>query len=459
MDFFYKHQEAKSKKYTRSLRSEGQLFIADAARALWTSEPERMITVQTCVHRKGGSVTTEVVGLATIHLHEAAAGIEKLTRCSTRVVQSSKLLVKGDVGDMVADWLLRTQVWKLESVWRVDGNGSRRAAVAIGECDAGPAKSAAVKALVKRALKAVLLRAREADKEIARHARKQAHARQQTRGEEAAQMRAIAAECAGEEARQREARRRERDEDYATEQTAVVELLGALGLSEMDFERLQAVESRAAEVLQRERQIVDQQRDQAREAQAQHNLLTAETEAAKVRAPEFSVPVFYGGKIHQKMIDNSFNKQNGRNKAACSSQEGRAFGSVDGRSVKLTAASLRKLPSELWTTRESGSSRHASQASAVSISTAQWTAILPRHIKGRMFTRDIDKGELQRARKHGERVPLSGGKLAWLHEGLTYITDATGRIGVTTWKEHAASARAAPVGEERAEDGTPATLS
>lgn len=163
--------------------------------------------------------------------------------------------------------------------------------------------------------------------------------------------------------------------------------------------------------------------------------MMARTEAAKVRAPEKVVPVYYGGKMHQKVIENSFNKQNGKNKAASSHEGDRAFGALDMRGVKLSAGNLRKLPTEeLWTTRDAGSSRIASQASAVSISTAQWTAILPRHIKGRMFTRDIEKEELQRARKHGVRVPLQGGKLAWLHEGLTYITDSSGRVGVTTWR-------------------------
>ena len=123
-----------------------------------------------------------------------------------------------------------------------------------------------------------------------------------------------------------------------------------------------------------------------------------------------------GGETHHRGSPGLLGKGTGVEEAGCRS------------------CNLRKLPGDLWTQRDSGSSRHASQASAVSISTAQWTAILPNHIKGRMFTRDIDKEELQRARKHGVRVPLSGCKLAWLHEGLTYITDATGRVGVTTWR-------------------------
>lgn len=159
------------------------------------------ITVQTCAHRKGGAITTEVVGLAASSLQAAAAGIEKHTRCSTRVYQQSKLLVKGDAGDSVADWLLgMAPAWSLESVWRVDAKGRcKRAALSI-EVDAQPNKSAAVKALVKRALKAVLLRAREADKEVSKRARKQAHAEQQLRGKEASQARAVAVEWASEEA-------------------------------------------------------------------------------------------------------------------------------------------------------------------------------------------------------------------------------------------------------------------
>ena len=92
---------------------------------------------------------------------------------------------------------------------------------------------------------------------------------------------------------------------------------------------MEAEEDRAADALQRERQLVDDQHEQAREAQAQHNLMMARTEAAKVRAPEKVVPVYYGGKMHQKVIENSFNKQNGKNKAASSHEGDRAFGALD----------------------------------------------------------------------------------------------------------------------------------
>ena len=77
-----------------------------------------MATIQTCVHRKGGTITTEILGLADSHLQEARAVIEKRTKCSARVVQgSAKLSIKGDVGDSVAHWLLSiSQEWKLDTV-------------------------------------------------------------------------------------------------------------------------------------------------------------------------------------------------------------------------------------------------------------------------------------------------------------------------------------------------------
>ena len=71
--------------------------------------------------------------------------------------------------------------------------------------------------------------------------------------------------------------------------------------------------------------------------------------------------------------------------------------------------------------------------SAVSIESTQ-------HLRQRKAERGVDTREMQLAVKHGERtVDESTGNLQFRYNGVCYVTDPSGRVGVTSWVESTAT--------------------
>ena len=58
-----------------------------------------------------------------------------------------------------------------------------------------------------------------------------------------------------------------------------------------------------------------------------------------------------------------------------------------------------------------------------------------KHLQQRQTERGIETKELQRAVKHGEKEFVRGGKIKHTHEGLAYITDRLGTMGITGFKQ------------------------
>ena len=55
------------------------------------------------------------------------------------------------------------------------------------------------------------------------------------------------------------------------------------------------------------------------------------------------------------------------------------------------------------------------------------------HLKQRKQERDVTTRELQAAVKHSVKSPAGEGKVAHDHNGLRYVTDKTGKVGVTSF--------------------------
>ena len=55
------------------------------------------------------------------------------------------------------------------------------------------------------------------------------------------------------------------------------------------------------------------------------------------------------------------------------------------------------------------------------------------HLKQRKQERNVTTRELQAARKHGVKSTTTGGNIAHDHSGLRYVTDETGKVGVTSF--------------------------
>lgn len=57
-----------------------------------------------------------------------------------------------------------------------------------------------------------------------------------------------------------------------------------------------------------------------------------------------------------------------------------------------------------------------------------------KHLQQRQTERGIATKELQRAVKHGEKEAVRDGKIKHTHEGVAYIIDRLGTMGITGFK-------------------------
>jgi len=139
--------------------------------------------------------------------------------------------------------------------------------------------------------------------------------------------------------------------------------------------------------------------------------------------------VFYSGEIHKKVFRNSHQKTADRHLGATESRLSQQ--------LKLTDTNLKRLYGTNATQRHTrvASTSCADGNTVVSLATSQQTVIKTRHLRARLFQRGVEVEQVQLARKHGRRVRLRNGNLAFVYQGVTYITDSTGRIGVTTWSK------------------------
>ena len=75
-----------------------------------------------------------------------------------------------------------------------------------------------------------------------------------------------------------------------------------------------------------------------------------------------------------------------------------------------------------------------------SVATSAMSIESTQHLRARKAERGIDRRELQLAVKHGERtVDETTGNLQFRHGGVCYVTDPSGRVGVTSWVESTAT--------------------
>lgn len=65
--------------------------------------------------------------------------------------------------------------------------------------------------------------------------------------------------------------------------------------------------------------------------------------------------------------------------------------------------------------------------------TSEYTVHQTDHLKQRKQERNVTTRELQAARKHGAKSTTTGGNIAHDHSGLRYVTDETGKVGVTSF--------------------------
>ena len=74
-------------------------------------------------------------------------------------------------------------------------------------------------------------------------------------------------------------------------------------------------------------------------------------------------------------------------------------------------------------------------SSLTSKPTDQFTVIKTKHLAKRQGHRDLDTLVLQRAVKHGAKVPARGGAIKHMHGDHVYVTDSTGRKGITGYRD------------------------
>ena len=72
---------------------------------------------------------------------------------------------------------------------------------------------------------------------------------------------------------------------------------------------------------------------------------------------------------------------------------------------------------------------------STSRNTSEITIVKTNHLGKRQQQRDITTRELQSAVKHGVKAPANGSRLAHEHRGIKYITDKTGKIGITGYRQ------------------------
>ena len=74
----------------------------------------------------------------------------------------------------------------------------------------------------------------------------------------------------------------------------------------------------------------------------------------------------------------------------------------------------------------------------MSVATSAVTIESTQHLREREAERGIDRRELQSAIKHGTcTMDEATGHLQYRHNGVCYVTDATGKVGITSWVEDA----------------------
>lgn len=73
-------------------------------------------------------------------------------------------------------------------------------------------------------------------------------------------------------------------------------------------------------------------------------------------------------------------------------------------------------------------------APPASTATSQYTVRPSHHLQQRQQQRDINLRELQLARKHGVCYETGSGRLVYAYEDVIYVTDSTGRRGITAWR-------------------------
>ena len=82
----------------------------------------------------------------------------------------------------------------------------------------------------------------------------------------------------------------------------------------------------------------------------------------------------------------------------------------------------------------------ASAATFASRATSAYTAVPTAHGQSRMQERDVSLRELQAAKKHGTATPAGDGCWKYTHNGVVYVTDATQKRVITTYRAEPAPA-------------------
>ena len=76
----------------------------------------------------------------------------------------------------------------------------------------------------------------------------------------------------------------------------------------------------------------------------------------------------------------------------------------------------------------------ASAATFASRATSAYTAVPTAHGQSRMQERDVSLRELQAAKKHGTATPAGDGCWKYEYDGVVYVTDATQKRVITTYR-------------------------
>ncbi len=70
-----------------------------------------------------------------------------------------------------------------------------------------------------------------------------------------------------------------------------------------------------------------------------------------------------------------------------------------------------------------------------SLRTSDLTVLKTGHLQRRQEERNIQTRELQAAVKHGTKSPQHSDRILHKHEGVNYVTDAMGRLGITSYRD------------------------
>ena len=76
----------------------------------------------------------------------------------------------------------------------------------------------------------------------------------------------------------------------------------------------------------------------------------------------------------------------------------------------------------------------SSRATFASRATSAYTAVPTAHGQSRMQERDVSLRELQAAKKHGTATPAGDGCWKYEYDGVVYVTDATQKRVITTYR-------------------------